>query len=106
MREADAFVRDAAGVLGTRAVELDEVDHACGLAPAGEAAEGGGWLPDGDHQRGPGGEQAARLLDGVLGVLRSVVADEQRAVCWDQASSCLHRHASGRRDHGHKLSIR
>ena len=75
-READAFLRNAARVLGPRAVELDEVDHARGFASPGEAAEGSGCLPHRQHQCISGHEQAARSLDGLLSIRGSVEANE------------------------------
>jgi hypothetical protein len=80
LRYARPGLGDVSGVLRGGAIELEEVDHVCCRPRPGEAAQAMGRLPNGQNQRMPAAEQGTRAFDRVPGIVRSVVAEEQRAV--------------------------
>jgi hypothetical protein len=81
LRDADALAGDATAVLSGRSIDLDEVDHVGGRArPSNAAQEVSERLPHGHDQRTPADEQGRCGLNGVPGILRAVVAEEERAV--------------------------
>ena len=79
LRDAHALVGDAAVGLGGCTFNLDDVDHAAGRAQHGNGVQCGDRPADGHDQRVTAREQFACAFDGVLGVLRSVVAEQERA---------------------------
>src|SRR3954468_7605448 len=74
LREANAVAGDALAEVRGGAIDFDEAEPAVGRAGGCEAAQCGRRFPDGHDQRIATAQNAARVLDHLLGILGSLVA--------------------------------